>query len=803
MTRLYRVASIFFLTSSACFAAEPEGWLVGFAQADITPATGQAMMAGFGRERYADGVLTPLRAQALAFRDSTGKTALLLVADVLGFDRVTVDRLRRKIEADHGLPPEAVCFSASHTHWGPAINYRANFAIGGINVWYLGHLEAKLLDLAAEALKDLAPARVGYGACEAQIGMCRRRPNDKGEFGWGPYPPGSYDRHTPVLRIQRGTSPAQIVLVGHACHPTSTGLVGKWSADYPGAMRDRIEATLDDCRAVFVMGCGGDAKVVHRDPATNEVVFSASPEQSEAGGTKLAETVLDYLEGQPLADLQPTIDTKLVRGALSLQEPPSQAEIEQMALDGDPRTTATWWARQSLAYPDRRREQRYDVQAWRLGDLTVLALEGEVCADWGAMARSLASTRHAMTIGYANHVPGYIPTARIIREGGYEGGTSHMAYFLPAPLDPRSEPQLSELLLEAVGRVEPGESQPAPAYENKTELLEYVDADGREQRVTNRDAWEVRRAHILANLQRVLGPLPGPSFRVPLDVQVIEETDQGSYTRKKIAYNVDPSDRVESYLLVPHNLRGKTPAILALHQTGQNGKDEPVGLGGNPELHYAKELAERGYVVIAPDYWPMGHYRNKDYDPHFRGYASGAMKGVWGHVRALDVLETLPEVDPERIGCIGHSLGGYNTVFLGALEPRVKAMVSSAGYNSFVDYAASPYGGGELKNWSLDKHLRRIRTVYNDDPAQVPFDFPELVAALAPRPFFTSAPTEDHVFVLPGVTKCLDAARPVYELLGASENLQAVFPEAKHDFPSPQRQAAYEFLDRHLRSGSY
>ena len=168
-------------------------------------------------------------------------------------------------------------------------------------------------------------------------------------------------------------------------------------------------------------------------------------------------------------------------------------------------------------------------------------------------------------------------------------------------------------------------------------------------------------------------------------------------------------------------------------------------------------------------------------------------------MRALDVLQSLPEVDGARLGAIGHSLGGYNTLFLAAFDPRVKALACSAGYNAFADYAASPYGGGDLAKWALDKHLRRIRTVYNSDPRQVPFDFPELIGALAPRPLLTVAPTRDDIFVLPGVRKCLAAARPVYELLGAGGNLQARFPDAAHDFPAAERAAAYAFLDKGLR----
>ena len=102
---------------------------------------------------------------------------------------------------------------------------------------------------------------------------------------------------------------------------------------------------------------------------------------------------------------------------LSLQEPRDRNEIERMAFAGDMKLHLTWWARQSLAYPDRCRQQRYEVQSLRLGELTIVALEGEVCSEWGGMARAMAPTKHAMVVAYANHCPGYIPTARIIREG--------------------------------------------------------------------------------------------------------------------------------------------------------------------------------------------------------------------------------------------------------------------------------------------------------------------------------------------------------------------------------------------------
>jgi hypothetical protein len=288
-----------------------------------------------------------------------------------------------------------------------------------------------------------------------QIGLNRRMPQAGGAFRMAPNPAGSYDSHTPVLHITRGRSPRQLVLAGHACHPTSTGVVDQWAPDYPGAMRRKLETTLADSRALFVMGCGGDAKVAYADERTGQPAFAADPQRSAAAGGRLGDHILDQIRRGEMSILEAELETRLVSGMLSLQEPRSHEQIREMALGGNPRSTSTWWARQSLAYPDQRRAIRYEVQTWRLGDLTSVALEGEVCADWGPRVRALAKTRHAMVIAYANEVAGYIPTARIIDEGGYEGNTSHMAYFLPAPFDPKMEAELLALIEQALERRQP------------------------------------------------------------------------------------------------------------------------------------------------------------------------------------------------------------------------------------------------------------------------------------------------------------------------------------------------------------
>jgi pimeloyl-ACP methyl ester carboxylesterase len=324
------------------------------------------------------------------------------------------------------------------------------------------------------------------------------------------------------------------------------------------------------------------------------------------------------------------------------------------------------------------------------------------------------------------------------------------------------------------------------------------DGDGRERPVRDRNDWDVRRAHILAHFQEVAGPLPGGERRVPLDVQVVSAETQPGYVRKKITFAAEAGDRVPAWLLIPDGpetggAAAKTPrpAMLCLHQTVAIGKDEPIGLGGKPNLRYAMELARRGYVVIAPDYPGFGEYR---IDVYKMGYASATMKGIWNHKRAVDLLCGLEEVDPDRIGVIGHSLGGHNAIFVALFEPRIRAVVSSCGFNAFPFYYK-----GQIAGWSHRGYMPRLRETYGLDLAKVPFDFPELIGALAPRAFFTNSPLHDANFEVEGVRVALDAARPVYQLLGVPDRLAAAHPDAEHDFPPAIREQAYEFLDRQLR----
>ncbi len=330
-----------------------------------------------------------------------------------------------------------------------------------------------------------------------------------------------------------------------------------------------------------------------------------------------------------------------------------------------------------------------------------------------------------------------------------------------------------------------------PSYADKGHLLVYADDAGKVHPVKTPADWERRRAHILAGMEAVMGPLPGASRKVPPDLKVEEETDAGGHVRRKVTFAAEEGDRVTAYLLVPKGQKGKAAAMLCLHQTIGAGKDEPAGLTGSKNLHYARELADRGYVCLVPDYPGFGGYNP---DPYAAGYASATMKGIWNHMRAVDVLQSLPEVDGGRVGVIGHSLGGHNALFAAAFDARLKVVVTSCGFTSFPKYQ-----GGKLNVWANRRaYMPRIASAYGSDPKRVPFDFPEVLAAIAPRAVFVNAPTGDGNFDVGGVRECVAAAGPVYELLGGKGKLAAVHPRCGHDFPPDVREKAYQAIDRAL-----
>jgi hypothetical protein len=330
-------------------------------------------------------------------------------------------------------------------------------------------------------------------------------------------------------------------------------------------------------------------------------------------------------------------------------------------------------------------------------------------------------------------------------------------------------------------------------------LLLYRGADGQPQPVQSAADWEKRRAEIIRGMETVMGKLPGPEKRCPLDVKIDEEVDAGKFVRRLISYASEPGCRVPAYLCIPKDaLEGKRKArgILCLHSTDNViGHGTVVGLGSRLNRGYAAELAERGYVTLAPNYPLLAKYQP---DITKLGWESGSLKAVWDNIRGLDVLESLPFVAGKEFGTIGHSLGGHNSVYTAVFEPRLIAIVSSCGLDSYLDY----YNGDEKnwfpeRGWCQTRYMRKLAE-YRGRLEQIPFDFHEMIGALAPRHVLIIAPTMDSNFKADSVDRIAAAAKPVFQLLGHPQRLRVLHPECGHDFPPEMREEAYRLLDKVL-----
>lgn len=361
-----------------------------------------------------------------------------------------------------------------------------------------------------------------------------------------------------------------------------------------------------------------------------------------------------------------------------------------------------------------------------------------------------------------------------------------------------------------------GESRPRLTSDQtgRADLVDLLTHEGR--RITSAQQWEARRAYILDLIRAILGS--PPSSKPPLQPKIIEEVSLAGYTRRKLVYQTEPGEFVPAFLVVPNNLQGRTPAVVCPHQTVQEGKNEPADLAGNPRLHMALHLVQRGYVTFTYDAACFGERHNPasghygDAIPFYRKHPGWSLIGkmAWDLSRAIDYLETLDFVNPARIASIGHSHGGYTTLFSMALDRRVAAGVSSCGFDTFRY-------DGNVWRWSRATALMPRLGFYISSPyihmgfyagapdsetLQTPFDLHEVLALIAPRPLFLSTSDEDSVFPNAGwsARQALARLEPVYKLLGAEPRLGSYFFRGGHGFPPEAARLAYAWLDRWLRA---
>lgn len=311
--------------------------------------------------------------------------------------------------------------------------------------------------------------------------------------------------------------------------------------------------------------------------------------------------------------------------------------------------------------------------------------------------------------------------------------------------------------------------------------------------------WRSARPELLNRMEQVMGPMPGLGKRCPLDLRIESEEQLEGFVRQRISYASEPGGRVPAWLLIPNGARGSRrgfPAILALHQTHPMGAKVVVGLGNSPDDEYGVELARRGYVCLAPSYPHLAEYA-----PDLRGlgWESGTLKAVWDNRRGLDLLQSLPFVRKDRIGALGHSLGGHNALYTAAFDERIRVVATSCGFDSFQDYYdGNPAVWKQGAGWTQDRYMPRLAR-YQGRLGEIPFDFTDVLAAVAPRPCFVNAPLGDSNFRWRSVDAIVAEVAPVYALLGRPENLVVRHPDSPHRFPAELREEVYAMFDRHLK----
>jgi len=446
---------------------QQENWKAGVASTVITPEQPMWMAGYAARTKPSEGKVHDLRAKVLALEDAQGARLVIVTVDLLGISRTMRDWLEKEAGRRYKLPPEGLLLSASHTHCGPAVR-ETKYSVYGDNFYglsaeqvqqserYADDLQQKLLQLVGQAMDDLAPARLGYAHARAGFAMNRRSKVEKG-YQIQPNPDGPVDHDVPVLRVDSPDGKLRAVLFGYACHCTTLDFY-KFCGDYAGFAQEYIEQEHPGTAALFVAGCGGDQNPYpRRGPRTLEYCMEHG--RALANGVEAALAP----RARPVAGpIRAVLDTV----TLEFAEPPSREQLKEQAKSENKyeRLHAETLLKEleqtgkiGTTYP-------YLIQVIQFGnDLTMIALAGEVVVDYSLRLKAELPGRPVWVAAYCNDVFGYLPSLRVLQEGGYEAGDMMVYTPLPGPFAPSVEKLVVDKVHELVRKARSAEGQPAEA----------------------------------------------------------------------------------------------------------------------------------------------------------------------------------------------------------------------------------------------------------------------------------------------------------------------------------------------------
>ncbi len=407
---------------------QPADWSVGLATVDITPAEPIPMSGYASRRGPFEAVDQRLHAKAMAIESREGGRALLITADILGFTEERSASISRRLSESDGLARGQILLNASHTHAGPLVAGSMMASVPESSRQaierYIEQMEDKIVAGAQKALRDLRPARLAWGRGVATFVMNRREVTENGVI-LGTNPSGPADRTVPVLRVAGPDGRPRAVVFGAGSHCTTlTGRNMVISGDYAGYAQQFLEIRNPGVQAMFVTGCAGDANPYPR----------GTLDLARRHGSQLAGAVQDVLGGE-LASVSGPLRTEFRRVELPLVEH-SREQIEEIQV-GAP-SYRRFFTQGALAKLDRGESLLRSYSApfalWQFGsDLTLVAFSGETVVDYVRLTEAALGPLKLWVSGYNNDVFGYLPTSRILREGGYETRGLYVEYGLFRP----------------------------------------------------------------------------------------------------------------------------------------------------------------------------------------------------------------------------------------------------------------------------------------------------------------------------------------------------------------------------------
>jgi len=432
IARLWNVClllgSVLLIGSSSVRA---DDWRAGIAKANITPADSVWMSGYAGRTHGADGKVTDLWAKGIVIADPAGHKIAAVTLDLVGLDRPTALAIRKGIEKEAGIPLSNISLFCSHTHTGPVVgnNLRSMWELPEGEGQKIDDFTAKLITdcvkVIADATADLEAVRLSW-ACGTATYAVNRRTNrepdvpmlrEKGLLN------GPVDHDVPVLAIRAGDK-LKAVLFGYACHATVLDIY-QWTGDHPGFAMLALEEQLPGTQAMFWAGCGAD-----QNPLPRRTV-----ELAEKYGNQLARAVRDVIDGamQPITGELKTAYAEIDLGFAAV---PTREQLQETLKSDNrfERVRAGMLLSEmekngsvAAAYP-------YPIQSWKIGNGPLwVTLGGEVVVDYSVRLKNELGPDTTWVAGYSNDVMAYIPSLRVLKEGGYEGGLAMLYYGLPSP----------------------------------------------------------------------------------------------------------------------------------------------------------------------------------------------------------------------------------------------------------------------------------------------------------------------------------------------------------------------------------